>query len=78
MLFEKKMINMRMSPLAMDFLKPKFGKRFMSNKTTRALQSKINLKFPFTSLEKKKEKMKPSIKQSIIDDFEKAYANNCN
>mmetsp|Transcript_21855 Transcript_21855/g.33872 ORF Transcript_21855/g.33872 Transcript_21855/m.33872 type:complete len:186 (+) Transcript_21855:465-1022(+) len=69
---------MRKSPLPLEFFIDKQGKRFLNNRTTRALQSKINLKFPFASLEKEKIKMKPSIKQSIIDDFEKAYTNNCN
>lgn len=44
----------------------------------RALQSKISLKFPLAALEKEKVRMKPTIKQSIIDDFERAYKNNCN
>lgn len=57
---------------------PKNGKRFMNGRTTRALQSKISLKFPLAALEKEKQKIKPSIKQSIIDDFEKAYILNCN
>ena len=49
----------------------------MNNKTTRALQSKISLKFPLAAIEKDRVKVKPAIKQSIIDDFEKAYKNNC-
>ena len=49
----------------------------MNNRTTRALQSKISLKFPLTSLEKEKVKLQPTIKQSIIDDFNRAYALNC-
>ena len=52
----------------------------MNNKTTRAMQSKISLKLPLASAElsRDKVKMKPNIKQSIIDDFEKAYKMNCN
>lgn len=35
------------------------------------------MKFPLASIEREKVRIKPSIKQSIIDDFEKAYAANC-
>lgn len=45
----------------------------MDGKKIRALQSKISLKFPQTANEKEKVKMKPTVKQSIIDDFDKAY-----
>jgi hypothetical protein len=55
---------------------PKRGKRFLTN--SRAIQSKISLKFPLAALDKEKPKVKMSIKQSIVDDFEKAYKNNCN
>lgn len=41
------------------------------------MQSKISLKFPFVTQDKEKPKLKPQIKQSIIDDFEKAYTQNC-
>ena len=44
---------------------------------TRALQSRISLKFPLSAIENEKMKEKPSVKQSIIDDFEKAYVLNC-
>lgn len=50
----------------------------MDVKKIRALQSKISLKFPqATATEKEKVKMKPTVKQSIIDDFDKAYLANC-
>ena len=43
----------------------------------RALKSKINLKF--TNIERaEKIKEKPTIKQSIIDDFERTYAQKSN
>ena len=45
--------------------------------TCRGMQSKISLKFPLSSEVSSKAKMAPTIKQSIIDDFEKAYALNC-
>jgi hypothetical protein len=50
----------------------------MDGKKIRALQSKISLKFPLSAIEKEKVKLKPSVKQSIIDDFDKAYILNCN
>lgn len=43
----------------------------MDQKNCRALKSKINLKFAMS--EHEPIKFKPTIKQSIIDDFEKAY-----
>jgi len=43
----------------LEFLLPKNGKRLMNGKNTRALQSKISLKFPLSSLEKEKIKLKP-------------------
>ena len=49
-LFEHKLINMRQSPLPLEFLVPKQGKKLMSTKDARALQSKINLKYPKTNL----------------------------
>lgn len=70
--------NFRNSPLALEFLLKKKGKRILDMKTARGMQSKISLKFPLAALEKEKLKLKPSIKQSIIDDFEKAYLENCN
>lgn len=61
--------------IPLEFLVEKQGKRFLDSKTTRAMQSKISLKFPFVSaVQKEKARMKPAIKQSIIDDFERAYA----
>ena len=74
---EDKMVLHRPDHLPMEFLNPNKGKKFLEVKTTRALQSKINLKFPLANATKEKPKMKPSIKQSIIDDFEKTYAMNC-
>lgn len=60
--FEDKLIRHRESFLPLEFLVEKNGKRFMNGKTTRALQSKISLKFPLTSLEKEKAKLRPTIK----------------
>lgn len=76
---EKLMVNMAMEkqPLPIDFLVPTVGKKFMNNKTTRALQSKISLKFSLAAIDQDKVKIKPAIKQSIIDDFEEAYKVNC-
>ena len=48
----------------------------MDKKNCRALKSKINLKFAMQ--EKEVIKIKPKIKQSVIDDFEKAYAKTSN
>ena len=48
----------------------------MDKKNCRALKSKINLKFAIN--EKEIQRFKPKIKQSIIDDFEKAYAKSSN
>lgn len=67
----------RESPLPMEFLNPPKGKMLLDPRTTRALQSKISLKFPLAAVVHEKPKMKPTIKQSIIDNFEIAYANNC-
>ena len=68
---------MRTSPLPLEFFTDNNGKKIFDKRSCRAIQSKISLKFPLASLEKEKVKMKPAIKQSIIDDFERAYANNC-
>ena len=78
-LLEHKLILNRPDHFPLEFLLPKNGKRFMNNKTTRAMQSKISLKLPLASAElpQHKPKMKQNIKQSIIDDFEKAYKLNC-
>ena len=64
-------------PLPIEFLVKREGKKFMEGKKIRALQSKISLKFPLAANEKEKVRMKPTIKQSIIDDFDKAYILNC-
>ena len=49
--------NVRTSPLPLEFLVPKNGKKFMDrNGTVRALQSKISLKFPLASAEDAKPK----------------------
>jgi hypothetical protein len=78
-LFESKLIKVRPDHFPLEFLLPKNGKRIAdrNNKKVRALQSKISLKFPLAAMEKEKEKMPPNIKQSIVDDFEKAYAHIC-
>ena len=60
-------------PLPVELLQKRLGKKSMDGKKIRALQSKISLKFPQTANEKEKVKMKPTVKQSIIDDFDKAY-----
>lgn len=65
-------------PLPFDLLQKREGKKFMDGKKIRALQSKISLKFPLAAIEKEKVRMKPTVKQSIIDDFDKAYLLNCN
>ena len=72
--------NVRTSPLPLEFLVPKNGKKFMDrNGTVRALQSKISLKFALASAEDTKPKKSAhlDIKQKVIDDFERAYAENC-
>jgi len=72
------MIKIRPDHFPLEFLLPKNGKKFQTNvKGVRALQSKISLKFPLAAMEKEKEKPKPNIKQSIIDDFEKTYKHIC-
>lgn len=75
---ERLMVNMgqKKQPLPIELLQPKVGKKFMTGKT-RALQSKISLKFPLAAIDNDKVREKPSVKQSIIDDFEKAYVLNC-
>jgi len=50
----------------------------MDATSCRGMQSKISLKFPLSAVAHDKPKMAPTIKQSIIDDFEKAYKFNCN
>jgi hypothetical protein len=56
---------------------PKNGKKYMDPVSCRGMQSKISLKFPLSSEVAEKMKLAPTIKQSIVDDFEKAYALNC-
>jgi hypothetical protein len=71
------MVLNRRSNIPLEFLTSQNGKKFLNVRETRAMQSKISLKFPFPTHMKEKIKMKPSIKQSVIDQFEKAYAQNC-
>mgnify|MGYP000978287933 CR=1 FL=1 len=49
-------------PLPIEFLLKKEGKKFMDKKATRALQSKISLKFPLASTERERVKMRPAVK----------------
>ena len=56
-LFEDKLCKHREKHLPLEFLLPKNGKKFMNNKKIRALQSKINLKFPLASTEKDPKKI---------------------
>jgi hypothetical protein len=76
--FQDKLVAMRQGNLPLEFLVPKMGKKFQNSRNVRALQSKISLKFPLAALEKEAQREKPQIKQSIIDDFEKAYSRICN
>lgn len=57
-------INNRLSPLPLQFFTKESTQRMYhgATKTTRALQSKISLKFPLASIEKEKVRMKPTIK----------------
>lgn len=64
-------------PFPLEFLLENKGKKLIRNNHVRALKSKISLKFPLSALEKEKVREKPTIKQSILDDFEKVYALNC-
>ena len=70
------LIKSRPSHLPLEFVyMPKRGKHFMpKDSKVRALQSRISIKFPLASAEKVVKKEAPKIKQSVIDDFEKAYA----
>ena len=61
----------------MEFLQPPRGRFIPDPRFVRAKQSKISIKFPLAAVQPEKPKMKPTIKQSIIDDFDRAYANNC-
>ena len=77
-MFEEKLAADRPAHFPLEFYLPKNGKKFLNSRTTRAMQTKISLKFPFVTEDAKvKQKMKPTIKQTIIDDFDKAYALNC-
>ena len=69
--FEYGMYKYNNKPLPLDLLLAKEGKLLMDKKNCRALKSKINLKFSME--EKEPVKYRPKIKQSIIDDFDKAY-----
>jgi len=53
---------MRKSPLPLEFLMPKNGKRYMDPVSCRGMQSKISLKFPLSSAVSEKPKMAPTIK----------------
>jgi hypothetical protein len=69
--FENGLYKYANKPLPLEMLFAKDGKRLMDKKNCRALKSKINLKFAMQETEPVK--FKPTIKQSIIDDFDKAY-----
>ena len=69
--FEYSMYKYMNKPLPLDLLLAKEGKLLMNKKNCRALKSKIDLKF--TMEEKVPVKYRSKIKQSIIDDFDKAY-----
>ena len=51
-------------------------KRFNDN--FRPLRSKINLKITAEEAQKRKRSNKVTVEQSVLDEFEKAYAENCN
>ena len=51
-------------------------KRF--NENFRPLRSKINLKITAEEAQRKKRSARVTVEQRILDDFEKAYAENCN
>ena len=68
---------MRQTPLPLEFLLERNGRRMMDSKAVRAMKSKISLKFPLASIVKEKERMRPTIKQSILDEFDKVYADTC-
>jgi hypothetical protein len=57
-------VNNRLSPLPLEFFTKENTQRMYHNKTkqTRALQSKISLKFPLASIEREKVRVKPPIK----------------
>lgn len=76
--FNHLLVASRQSPLPMEFLNPPRGKHVPDARFAIGKQSKISLKFPLAAVQQDKPKMKPTIKQSIIDQFEKAYKNNCN
>lgn len=61
-LFASKLVVNRPDHIPLEFLLQKQGKKFLDARTTRAMQSKISLKFPFVSADKEKAKMKPSVK----------------
>ena len=51
-------------------------KRF--NENFRPLRSKINLQITAEEAKKRKQSYKVTVDQKILDDFEEAYAENCN
>lgn len=51
-------------------------KRF--NENFRPLRSKINLKIAAEEVKTRKRNTKVTVEQKILDDFEAAYAENCN
>ena len=60
-------------PLPIEFLTKERGRRLQNKNECRALRSKINLQF--TNIDKAERiKERPTIKQSVIDDFERTYA----
>lgn len=69
--------HMRHSPLPMELLVEKQGKRVLDEKLVRAMKSRISLKFPLASLDKPRPKKKITVKQSVLDDFDRVYAANC-
>ena len=55
-------INNRLSPLPLEFFTKDNTQRMYHDKKTRALQSKISLKFPLATIDREKVRMKPNIK----------------
>lgn len=61
----------------LELLVERAGKRVLDEKLVRAMKSRISLKFPLAVLDKAKPRSKVSVKQSVIDDFNRTYAANC-
>lgn len=61
----------------MELLVEKQGKRVLDEKLVRAMKSRISLKFPLASLDKPRPQKKVTVKQSVLDDFDRVYAANC-